>query len=148
MWQIYLGTFGDPLLIVLLVCAAVSIATEMYVRPDTGWINGAAIFIAVQIVALVTTMNDYSQELQFRKLNAVKSDIEVKVVRGGKHAVVRRSAGSWEAGDPACLGAALTHAPFRGPPSRVVRSRCTSGSWCAATSSASRTETRFLLMEF
>lgn len=41
--------------------------------------------------------NDYQKDLQFRKLNAVKDIIEIKVVRGGE-VKVRRTAGRGEGG--------------------------------------------------
>jgi Ca2+-transporting ATPase len=49
----------------------------------SGWIEGAAIITAVLVVATVTAGNDYSKEQQFRKLNAVKEDRQVRVVRAG-----------------------------------------------------------------
>ena len=56
-------------------------AVGFYEDPDKGWIEGTAILVAVQIVAVVTAINDYEKERQFRKLNAVKDEIDVKVVR-------------------------------------------------------------------
>ena len=44
---------------------------------------GAAILFAVVLVALVTSTNNYNKEAQFRKLNAVKDDITVSVIRKG-----------------------------------------------------------------
>jgi hypothetical protein len=36
-------------------------------------------------------LNDYQKDLQFRKLNAQKDVIDVKVIRGGKTAVIKNS---------------------------------------------------------
>lgn len=43
------------------------------------WVEGVAILVAVIIVVLVGSINDYQKEAQFRKLNAKKEDREVKV---------------------------------------------------------------------
>lgn len=56
----------------------------IYEDPAKGWIEGAAILFAVSIVAVVTATNNYNKELQFRKLNAVKDDVSVSVIRDGE----------------------------------------------------------------
>lgn len=56
----------------------------IYEDPAKGWIEGAAILFAVSIVAVVTATNNYNKELQFRKLNAVKDDVAVSVIRDGE----------------------------------------------------------------
>lgn len=43
----------------------------------TGWIEGTAILIAVLIVVLVTSINDYTKEKRFRKLNDIVSDKKI-----------------------------------------------------------------------
>jgi len=45
---------------------------------DIAWIEGAAIFIAVFVVATVGSWNDYKKEEQFLKLQAI-SDADNKV---------------------------------------------------------------------
>ena len=48
------------------------------------WIEGAAIFIAVFLVANISAGNDYSKELQFRALEATSAEDErVSVFRQG-----------------------------------------------------------------
>ena len=81
--DLFVDSFDDPTLIVLIVSAAVSLAVGIYDDPQKGWIEGAAILVAVLIVAVVTATNDFSKEQQFQALNAVKDDIEVKVLRDG-----------------------------------------------------------------
>lgn len=86
-FRLVMESLKDLTMIILLVSAIVSIiissipqiATEKY-----GWIDGVAILVAVIIVSLVAATNDYSKEKQFRKLNAVKNDKLVKLVRAGK----------------------------------------------------------------
>lgn len=44
------------------------------------WVEGVAIIVAILIVVLVGSVNDYQKEKQFRKLNAKKDDRVVKVI--------------------------------------------------------------------
>ena len=72
----------------LVVAAVVSFAVGVYEDPQKGWIEGAAILSAVLIVAIVTATNNYNKERQFRKLNAVKDDVSINVLRGGKTCII------------------------------------------------------------
>lgn len=82
--DMFIESFEDTTLIVLIVAAVVSLIVGLYEDPSKGWIEGAAILFAVLIVAVVTACNNYNKEKQFRKLNAVKDDVEVGVIRDGK----------------------------------------------------------------
>lgn len=57
-------------------------------RAHDGWSEGLAVLGTALIVVFIGAGQDYSKELQFQKLNALKDIIEVKVVRDGKQ--VRR----------------------------------------------------------
>ena len=81
--ELFLGSFNDTTLIVLIVSAIVSLAVGVYDNPQHGWIEGAAILFAVLLVAIVTATNDYEKESQFQKLNAVKEDVCIQVIRNG-----------------------------------------------------------------
>lgn len=59
----------------MLVSAIVSLALSFYRPPDNsaedsehdaGWIEGVAILISVVVVVLVTALNDFTKERQFR----------------------------------------------------------------------------------
>lgn len=81
------------MLIILIIASIVSIIVNSIPaisdHPDTGWIDGFAIMIAVLIVATVTASNDYNKQMQFLKLSAEsKSRIEVQVIRAGKRLTV------------------------------------------------------------
>ena len=86
--SMFIESFEDTTVIVLMVSAVVSLAVGIYddVMQGTnkGWIEGVAILFAVALVAVVTATNNYNKETQFRKLNSVKDDVEVSVIRGGK----------------------------------------------------------------
>jgi calcium-translocating P-type ATPase len=86
--DLFLESFEDTTIIVLVVAAVVSLAVGVYEDPQKGWIEGVAILSAVLIVAVVTATNNYNKELQFRKLNAVKEDVTVVVIRNGKNVSV------------------------------------------------------------
>lgn len=82
--SMFLESFEDATLIVLIVAAIVSLLVGIWDDPKAGWIEGAAILLAVFIVAIVTAGNNYNKEMQFQKLNSAKDDISISVVREGK----------------------------------------------------------------
>ncbi|KAG7393121.1 hypothetical protein PHYPSEUDO_012457 [Phytophthora pseudosyringae] len=86
MWE----AFQDVTIIVLTVSGILSVILAITVgdHPDTGWIEGACIIFAVLVVTMVTAINDYQKEAQFRALNAVKEDEKIKVIRNGVPAEV------------------------------------------------------------
>jgi Ca2+ transporting ATPase len=89
--QFALEAVKDPMLIILLVCAVVSIvlggATEMSME---GTYEGWAILIAVAIVVSVSATNDWQKQRQFKELqDQMKNNVEVTVVRGGKKTNVK-----------------------------------------------------------
>ncbi|KAJ6231027.1 cation transporting atpase [Anaeramoeba flamelloides] len=81
-WKLFVETFKDTTLIILIIAAVVSLALGIFVEDNSGgWIEGTAILIAVLIVSLVTAINDYQKEKQFRALNGVKENIDVTLFR-------------------------------------------------------------------
>jgi P-type Ca2+ transporter type 2B len=86
----------DVTLIILLVSAIVSLALSFYRPPDesgmgvdegdehSSWIEGVAILISVVVVVLVTALNDYTKERQFRGLQAkIETEHKFNVIRDG-----------------------------------------------------------------
>ncbi|CAF1094635.1 unnamed protein product [Adineta ricciae] len=82
----------DMLLIILLVCAIVSIGLSFYRapkeddskedEPNLEWIEGVAILVAVLVVVFVTAINDWRKERQFRGLESkIEKDQQTSVVR-------------------------------------------------------------------
>eukprot|EP01114_Cavostelium_apophysatum_P019580 TRINITY_DN634_c0_g1_i1.p1 TRINITY_DN634_c0_g1~~TRINITY_DN634_c0_g1_i1.p1 ORF type:complete len:979 (-),score=333.99 TRINITY_DN634_c0_g1_i1:136-3072(-) len=92
LWELILAAVKEPILILLIISALVSIGFGVGFADEehrkTGWIEGFAIIIAVFLVVGVTAGNDYSKEKKFRALNKVKNDRLVKVRRNGKEAQV------------------------------------------------------------
>jgi len=87
----------DKVLILLLVAAAISLALGIYqaVRPKPNhdepaveWVEGVAILLAVSIVVIVGSLNDWQKERQFRVLNDKKDERGVKVIRDGVEKVI------------------------------------------------------------
>lgn len=109
----YFTYLQDITLIILLISAIVSLLLSFYRPPDdgkrewsdsrmlltnlfpysdarddseqeAGWIEGAAILIAVIVVVMVTALNDYTKEKQFRGLQAkIETEHKFSVIRGG-----------------------------------------------------------------
>ncbi|CAG9540225.1 unnamed protein product [Cercopithifilaria johnstoni] len=88
----------DITLIILLVSALVSLGLSFYKPPENivagerdaneheaGWIEGAAILLAVIVVVLVTALNDWSKEKQFRGLQSkIETEHKFSVIRNGE----------------------------------------------------------------
>ncbi|KAF7560581.1 hypothetical protein G7046_g3572 [Stylonectria norvegica] len=86
-------TYNDKVLILLSIAAVVSLAVGLYQtfgqkhkpgEPKVEWVEGVAIIVAIAIVVIVGSLNDYQKERQFAKLNKKKQDRLVKAVRSGK----------------------------------------------------------------
>lgn len=86
--KLVMEALEDPTLIMLCISAAVSLVLGLIENPATGWIEGTAILIAVVIVVLVGSINDYQKERQFRKLNDKKQDRDVSVIRCGEERTI------------------------------------------------------------
>lgn len=86
-------TYNDKVLLLLSAAAIVSLAVGLYQTfgqddkpgdPGVEWIEGVAIIVAIAIVVLVGSINDFQKERQFAKLNKKKQDRLVKGIRSGK----------------------------------------------------------------
>lgn len=96
--------FQDKILWLLSVAAVISLALGIYqavgapphyiespecpnnqcLQTSLEWVEGVAIVVAITIVVMVGSLNDYQKELQFRKLNAQKEARNVKCIRDGQ----------------------------------------------------------------
>ena len=102
-WQLFVDTFDDATLQILIVAAIVSLAIGIYDDPTTGYVEGLAILAAVLIVSVVTAVNDYQKEIQFRELSAANDDVDVLVIRGGHAKQI--AVGDIVVGDVVCIEA-------------------------------------------
>lgn len=83
-WELFVETFDDATLQILIAAAIISLAIGVYDDPTTGYVEGMAILAAVLIVSVVTAVNDYQKESQFRELSVANDDIDVLVIRNGR----------------------------------------------------------------
>lgn len=84
-WTLFVETFDDATLQILIVAAVVSLSIGLYDDPATGYVEGCAILAACLIVSVVTAINDYQKESQFRQLSVANDAIDVVVIRDGLH---------------------------------------------------------------
>lgn len=88
--QLLWMTYNDPVLFLLTAAAAVSLALGLYQalatthqpgQPSIEWVEGVAIIVAVVIIVLVGSLNDWKKLRQFQKLNRKQLERDVKVTR-------------------------------------------------------------------
>ncbi|TQE02166.1 hypothetical protein C1H46_012167 [Malus baccata] len=79
-----LEAFKDPTIIILLVCAILSLGfgIKQHGLKD-GWYDGGSIIVAVFLVVIVSALSNFKQSRQFEKLSSKSDDIRVEVVRDG-----------------------------------------------------------------
>ncbi|KAI0077064.1 calcium-translocating P-type ATPase [Panus rudis PR-1116 ss-1] len=87
----------DKVLVLLSIAAVVSLALGFFQdfgtpRPDdeppVDWVEGVAIIVAIMIVVMVGSLNDWQKERQFQVLNEKKEERGVKVIRAGVERVI------------------------------------------------------------
>ena len=86
--QMFLDTFQDLMLKILLVSAVVSLILTSCFPPNDkrsieDYIDTISIFIAVIIVSVVQATTNYSQQKSFMEINKLKNEFSVSVIRGG-----------------------------------------------------------------
>eukprot|EP00250_Pteridium_aquilinum_P029769 c40095_g1_i1 orf=53-3082(+) len=84
LWLYVWEAFKDPTLIILVICAVVSLAIGIFTEGIAeGWYDGVGILVSVLLVVFVTGISDYRQALQFQELEKEKKKVKVSVVRDG-----------------------------------------------------------------
>ncbi|KAF9811644.1 hypothetical protein IEO21_06493 [Rhodonia placenta] len=87
----------DKVLVLLSIAAVVSLALGFFQdfgtprppgEPPVDWVEGVAIIVAILIVVLVGSINDWQKERQFQTLNEKKEERGVKVIRAGVERVI------------------------------------------------------------
>ncbi|OGE47612.1 hypothetical protein PENARI_c040G02830 [Penicillium arizonense] len=94
LWRLMWMAYCDKVLLLLTAAAAISLALGLYETfgadhppgspMPVDWVEGCAICIAIIIVVMVGSLNDYQKERAFVRLNAKKEDREVTAIRSGK----------------------------------------------------------------
>ena len=77
--------FEDPMLKILCVAAVISLTLGIAMEGlAEGWIEGFSILLAVIIITVVASWNNYVKEQQFQKLNEAAARKNINVIRNGK----------------------------------------------------------------
>ncbi|KAA6400096.1 MAG: putative Calcium-transporting ATPase 4, plasma membrane-type [Streblomastix strix] len=84
--RLWLESFKDTTLIILIILAIISLIISIAVEKgkNLSFLDGTAILITVLIVTLVSSINTWSQERQFEKLNERQKDRIIIVTRNGQ----------------------------------------------------------------
>ncbi|KAL8154318.1 hypothetical protein V2J09_012078 [Rumex salicifolius] len=80
-WMFVWDALQDLTLIILMVCAVVSICVGL---PTEGWpkgmYDGVGILLSILLVVAVTALSDYKQSLQFKELDKEKKNIYIQKI--------------------------------------------------------------------
>jgi len=88
--QLMWTALKDKVLILLSIAAVISLALGFFQdfgpsrnpnEPPVDWVEGVAIMVAIAIVVIVGSLNDWQKERQFKALNERKEERYVKVIR-------------------------------------------------------------------
>jgi Ca2+-transporting ATPase len=88
--QLMWAALKDKVLILLSIAAVISLALGFFQdfgpsrnpdEPPVDWVEGVAIMVAIAIVVIVGSLNDWQKERQFKALNERKEERSVKVIR-------------------------------------------------------------------
>lgn len=98
LWKIMWAAYNDQVLILLTIAAVISLALGLYetlgVSHPPGsptpvdWVEGVAICVAILVVVLVSSLNDWQKEKAFVRLNAKKEEREIKAIRSGRSTMI------------------------------------------------------------
>jgi len=86
LWKQYLEKFNDPTIIILCICAAISVGIGFY-HQEFPW-EGIGIFIAIAIATGVGFFSEYKADKAFETLKRDNENIQVKVIRDGELRVI------------------------------------------------------------
>ncbi|KAG6888797.1 hypothetical protein C0995_005982 [Termitomyces sp. Mi166 len=88
---------NDKVLILLSIAAVISLVLGLFqdfgtIRPEdelpVDWVEGVAILVAITLIVIVDSLNDWQNERQFNQLNDKKEERDVKVIRNGVECVI------------------------------------------------------------
>ncbi|XP_058078268.1 probable calcium-transporting ATPase 9, plasma membrane-type isoform X3 [Magnolia sinica] len=83
-WTFIWEALHDLTLVILMVCAVVSVAVGLATEGwPKGMYDGLGIILSILLVVLVTAVSDYRQSLQFKDLDKEKKKIDIQVTRDG-----------------------------------------------------------------
>nr|XP_027118184.1 putative calcium-transporting ATPase 13, plasma membrane-type [Coffea arabica] len=83
-WHTVIEAFGDPIIIILLICATLSLCFGIARHGLRGWSDGGSILVAVFLVIMVTTSSNLWPRRQFFRLSKARDNFSVFVIRNGQ----------------------------------------------------------------
>lgn len=83
-WEFFKEPFDDLILRILLFAAVLDLVVDMWENWKTGWVDGAAIFFTVFLVAIVTAVNNYDKQKKFLELYITSETTEIVVIRNSE----------------------------------------------------------------
>ncbi|KAL2329306.1 hypothetical protein Fmac_022733 [Flemingia macrophylla] len=84
-WMFVWDAMQDLTLIILMVCALVSVGVGILTEGwPKGMYDGVGIILCIMLVVFVTSISDYKQSLQFKDLDKEKKNISIQVTRDGR----------------------------------------------------------------
>ncbi|MDR3132447.1 MAG: HAD-IC family P-type ATPase, partial [Prevotellaceae bacterium] len=86
-WKLFLEKFKDPI-IRLLLAAAVIALTAAFFDPESSYVEGLSILLAVFLATVLAFANEYKAGREFDILNQVNNEAAVKVIRAGRPAEI------------------------------------------------------------
>lgn len=97
LWEFYWEAFKDPLIIILSICAVVSIIFGMTlenshsgrVERETGWIEGTAIIISVLVVTSTQALTNWTKAKKFAEMEKDQSVTDAQVFRDGHEITIK-----------------------------------------------------------
>lgn len=89
-WKELLEKFTDPLIVILMVAAVISLIPVIFV-PGHSWVESAGIVGAVLLATTVGFVNEYRANKEFDILNKVNDVAPVRVLRDGRHLSVPKN---------------------------------------------------------
>jgi Ca2+ transporting ATPase len=75
-------------LIILTICAIVSLSLGIYEDPEEGWMEGTAIMACVIAIILIASINNWANAREFEELYRIANEKFVTVVRKGEKTVI------------------------------------------------------------
>lgn len=73
-WHSLKDAIEDRIIVLLGICATLSIIFGMIYSPRTGWWPGVTIFIAVFLMVLITAIADYDKDKRFIELKIAANE--------------------------------------------------------------------------
>jgi calcium-translocating P-type ATPase len=82
LWDSFKEAINDKILFLIAVFAVLSIITGMIYNARTGWIEGVSILLSLLVLVAISSLNDWSKDKTFVRLQGYARDENLPTVRG------------------------------------------------------------------